>query len=77
MSAFTLVFLPNIGAHKHIWMRSLGGGRGYGGECCPNDPNKYYKKAFLPPFVALISVHLVIQDYRYKVVMGPPTKPWA
>ena len=35
------------------------------------------KKAFLPPFVALISVHLVIQDYRYKVVMGPPTKPWA
>ena len=38
MSAFTLVFLPNIGDHKHIWMRLLGGGVGYGGELCPNDP---------------------------------------
>ena len=44
--AHTLIFLPNIEAHKHIWMCLLGRGVGDGGEWCPNDPNKYYKEGF-------------------------------
>ena len=55
------MFLHNIGAHKHIWMYSLGGGAMVVNDALLMTLVSITKKAFLPPFVALISVHLGIQ----------------
>ena len=51
--------------HTHMIINIFGcvpyGGGGFGGELCPNDPNKYYERLVCsnsPPFIALLSVNL-------------------